>query len=232
MKVKGLILSMALLLGVSSAWADDNVSVVRPLNIKAGQTQKVAVVLENANPYTAFQMDIKLPTGLTLNNLMSPRTSAETFHNISFGEVEGGYTRVVALSYKQETDGSVLEGNGNKNFIDGKSEIILYFDITAANDYVDNGDIEVKNVKFVSADGNTKTLADASGANGSSWGDVNKDHSIDALDASLVLQCAAKKITKDSPGFDRLAADVNVDVSIDALDASLILQFAAKKITW
>ena len=231
MKVKGLILSMALLLGVSSAWADDNVSVVRPLNIKAGQTQKVAIALENAKAYTAFQMDIKLPEGLTLSNPKSLRTSDATFHNITFGEVDG-VTRVVALSYKQETDGSVLEGNGNKNFIDGKSEIILYFDITAANDYVDNGDIEVKNVKFVSADGNTQTLADASGANGSSWGDVNKDHSIDALDASLVLQCAAKKISKDSPGFDRLAADVNVDVSIDALDASLILQFAAKKITW
>ena len=149
MKVKGLILSMALLLGVSSAWADDNVSVVRPLNIKAGQTQKVAIALENAKAYTAFQMDIALPAGLTLSNPKSLRGSeSTTFHNITAGEVDG-VTRVVALSYKQESDGSVLAGNGIKNFIDGDSEIILYFDVTAANDYVDNGNIEVKNVKFV-----------------------------------------------------------------------------------
>ena len=141
MKVKGLLLSMALLLGAGSAWADDNVSVVRPLTIKAGQTQKVAVALENAKAYTAFQMDIKLPTGLTLSNPKSLRTSDATFHNITAGEVEG-VTRVVALSYKAESDGSVQEGNGNKNFIDGNSEIILFFDITAANDYVDSGNIE------------------------------------------------------------------------------------------
>ena len=63
-------------------------------------------------------------------------------------------------------------------------------------------------------------------------GDVNGDESIDALDAALVLQCAAKKISADSPGFDKSAADVNDDKSIDALDAALILQYAAKKITW
>ena len=149
MKVKGLLLSMALLLGAGSAWADDNVSVVRPLTIKAGQTQKVAVALENAKAYTAFQMDIKLPTGLTLSNPKSLRTSDATFHNITAGEVEG-VTRVVALSYKAESDGSVLAGNGNLNFIDDNSPIILFFDITAADDYVDDGNIEVKNVKFVS----------------------------------------------------------------------------------
>jgi hypothetical protein len=221
MKVKGLILSMALLLGVSSAWAEDNVSVVRPLTIKAGQTQKVAIALENAKAYTAFQMDIKLPAGLTLSNPKSLRTSAETFHNISFGEVEGGYTRVVTLSYKQETDGSVLEGNGNKNFIDGKSEIILYFDITAANDYVDNGNIEVKNVKFVSADGTTQAMADASSASGSILGDTNSSGNINTVDASYILM----NIVGNKPAnFVNKAADIDLNGIINTVDATLILR--------
>ena len=219
MKVKGLILSMALLLGVSSAWADDNVSVIRPLNIKAGQTQKVAVVLQNTNAYTAFQMDIKLPTGLTLSNPQSLRTSAETFHNISYGEVEGGYTRVVALSYKQETDGSVLEGNGNKNFIDGKSGVILYFDITASDTY-NNGNIEVKNVKFVSANGDTQTLADASSSNGSFWGDANGDDYVTIADVTAIIN----KINDDVSGtFNKDAADVNCDKVISIADVTGVI---------
>lgn len=220
MKVKGLLLSMALLLGAGSAWADDNVSVIRPLNIKAGQTQKVAIALENAKAYTAFQMDIKLPTGLTLSNPKSLRTSDATFHNITAGEVEG-VTRVVALSYKEETDGSVQEGNGNKNFIDGNSEIILFFDITAADDYVDDGNIEVKNVKFVSADGTTQSLADASSASGSILGDTNSSGNINTVDASYILM----NIVGNKPAnFVNKAADIDLNGIINTVDATLILR--------
>lgn len=220
MKVKGLLLSMALLLGAGSAWADDNVSVVRPLTIKAGQTQKVAVALENAKAYTAFQMDIKLPTGLTLSNPKSLRTSDATFHNITAGEVEG-VTRVVALSYKAESDGSVLAGNGNLNFIDDNSPIILFFDITAADDYVDDGNIEVKNVKFVSADGTTQTLADASSASGSILGDTNSSGNINTVDASYILM----NIVGNKPAnFVNKAADIDLNGIINTVDATLILR--------
>lgn len=219
MKVKGLLLSMALLLGAGSAWADDNVSVVRPLTIKAGQTQKVAVALENAKAYTAFQMDIKLPTGLTLSNPKSLRTSDATFHNITAGEVEG-VTRVVALSYKEETDGSVQEGNGNKNFIDGNSEIILFFDITAANDYVDSGNIEVKNVKFVSADGTTQAMVDASSASGLILGDANGDKNVDTKDAIKLVE---QYLGKNPSNFDKKAADITLDGTFDTKDAIQII---------
>ena len=218
MKVKGLILSMALLLGVSSAWADDNVSVVRPLSIKAGQTQKVAIALENAKAYTAFQMDIKLPTGLTLSNPKSLRTSDATFHNITAGEVEG-VTRVVALSYKEESDGSVLAGNGNKDFLNN-SEIILFFDITAAADYADNGNIEVKNVKFVSADGTTQTMADASSASGLILGDANGDKNVDTKDAIKLVE---QYLGKNPSDFDKKAADITLDGTFDTKDAIQII---------
>ena len=210
---------MALLLGAGSAWADDNVSVVRPLTIKAGQTQKVAVALENAKAYTAFQMDIKLPTGLTLSNPKSLRTSDATFHNITAGEVEG-VTRVVALSYKEETDGSVQEGNGNKNFIDGNSEIILFFDITAANDYVDSGNIEVKNVKFVSADGTTQAMVDASSASGLILGDANGDKNVDTKDAIKLVE---QYLGKNPSNFDKKAADITLDGTFDTKDAIQII---------
>lgn len=220
MKVKSLFLSFAFLLGATGASAEDNVSVVRPLNIKAGQTQKVAVALENATAYTAFQMDIKLPDGLTMSNPKSLRTSDATYHNISFGEVDGVY-RVVALSYKQENDGSVLAANANKNFIDGNSEIILYFDITAANNYVDNGNIEVNNVKFVTADEKVQTLADASSANGSILGDVNGNGNINTVDASYILMSL---VGNKPANFVDKAADVNLNGNVNTVDATAILR--------
>lgn len=219
MKVKGLILSLALLLGAGGAWAEDNVSVVRPLTIKAGQTQKVAVALENAKAYTAFQMDIKLPAGLTLSNPKSLRTSDATFHNIAAGEVDG-VTRVTALSYKEEADGSVLAGNGNKNFVDGNSEIILYFDITAAADYVDNGNIEVKNVQFVSADGTAQTLADASSASGLVLGDANGDKTVDTKDAIKLVE---QYLGKNPSDFNKKTADITLDGTFDTKDAIQII---------
>lgn len=219
MKVKGLILSLALLLGAGGAWAEDNVSVVRPLTIKAGQTQKVAVALENAKAYTAFQMDIKLPAGLTLSNPKSLRTSDATFHNIAAGEVDG-VTRVTALSYKEEADGSVLAGNGNKNFVDGNSEIILYFDITAAADYVGNGNIEVKNVQFVSADGTAQTLADASSASGLVLGDANGDKTVDTKDAIKLVE---QYLGKNPSDFNKKTADITLDGTFDTKDAIQII---------
>ena len=173
-------------------------------------------------------MDIKLPTGLTLSNPKSLRTSDATFHNITASAVDG-VTRVVALSYKEEADGSVKAGNGNLNFIDGNSEIILFFDITAAADYVDSGNIEVKNVKFVKADGTTQAMTDASSATGRILGDVNGVDGVTANDASLILQGVAGKIGLTVKQKD--AGNVNFDADgVTAQDASLILQKIAGKV--
>lgn len=54
-------------------------------------------------------------------------------------------------------------------------------------------------------------------------GDVNEDHSVDNLDAALILQYAANwEVT-----MDLTAADVHADGSVDNLDAAMILQYAA-----
>ncbi len=60
------------------------------------------------------------------------------------------------------------------------------------------------------------------------YGDVNKDGSIDAKDALLILQAAVKKVTLVKE--QTTLADVNGDGSIDAKDALLVLQKAVDKI--
>lgn len=63
---------------------------------------------------------------------------------------------------------------------------------------------------------------------GAVYGDVNADTIINAADALLVLQNAAKLINLDSTQM--LASDLNGDKIINASDALLILQYAAKLI--
>jgi hypothetical protein len=217
MKVKGLILSLALLLGASSVWADDNVSVVKPLAINKGQTKKVAVALENAKAYSAFQMDIQLPDGLTMSNPKSLRTSNKTFHNINFGEVDG-ITRVVTVSYKVDSDEKTII-DGAKNFIDGKSEIILFFDVTASDAYA-GGNIEVKNVKFVSTEGTAQAMADASSENGLILGDANGDTKVDTKDAIKLVE---QYLGKNPSSFNTKAADITLDGTFDTKDAIQII---------
>lgn len=63
-------------------------------------------------------------------------------------------------------------------------------------------------------------------------GDVNKDFSVDALDAAMVLTAAASVGAGDVSGLTReqeLAADLNKDGGFNAVDAAQILTYAAYK---
>lgn len=60
-------------------------------------------------------------------------------------------------------------------------------------------------------------------------GDVNGDTNINAMDARIVLQSAARLTTLTDQ--QKLAANVNKDANVNAQDARMILQYAAKLIT-
>lgn len=65
-------------------------------------------------------------------------------------------------------------------------------------------------------------------------GDTDKNNTVDALDASMVLMEYARIATSRPSSFDEdqsAAADVNKDGAIDALDASDILRYYAYKAT-
>ena len=62
------------------------------------------------------------------------------------------------------------------------------------------------------------------------FGDVDKNGTIDALDASIILMEYAATATNSAPILNaagRIAADVNKDGAVDALDASVVLTYYA-----
>lgn len=60
-------------------------------------------------------------------------------------------------------------------------------------------------------------------------GDVNRDKSIDSLDALRILQYAANRNNTNYALESVQAADVNLDKSVDSLDALRVLQYAANR---
>ncbi len=91
--------------------------------------------------------------------------------------------------------------------------------------------ISINQISITNGDGSTQTAGTRNGrVTVYKNGDANGDNTVDALDASLILQYAAHKFGEENTAFIKEAADANNGNEVDALDASLVLQHAAKKI--
>lgn len=88
------------------------------------------------------------------------------------------------------------------------------------SNYADNSTSALVTIKVKTAQAETTA----------NYGDVNEDNSINAVDATLILQKYAG-ILSDSAKFNATNADVDGDNVINATDATLVLQFYAKIIS-
>ena len=105
-------------------------------NIAVGETKTVSIILDNETPFTAFQTDIYLPEGLTIeaNSFVLSSRAAGT-HSISAKSFSDGRTRIACLS------------TGNDIFT-GNTGVLLSFNITANKDVAETCQIELKNQIF------------------------------------------------------------------------------------
>lgn len=76
-----------------------------PLSINAGETKTLALRLNNSDAYTAFQMDIELPAGLSVakdadgNSLIEMAGNRSTFSQVTVSnEVQDGKVRIIGYS--------------------------------------------------------------------------------------------------------------------------------------
>ena len=104
------------------------------ISIAAGETRTMTIALDNVMNYTAFQLDMQLPDGLTAGNFRL--TDRANGHTIDANVLEDGTQRVMCYS-------PVL------NAIDGHEGALLTFDVTAASPV--NGEILVDGIEMVTA---------------------------------------------------------------------------------
>ena len=153
---------IALLLGVAATVNAEDRFYLPDFEIAADETKKLAIQFESDNVstadltqlnYVAFQFDLCLPEGLTLEqkdgkpnlNFNGDRVGD---HEFSAKAQEDGSLRVVGASL---TSASFKKTSGD----------FIYFTVTAAADFVGNQTLMLKNVMLSDGNGELAELADA-----------------------------------------------------------------------
>ena len=102
------------------------------ISIRAGETRAVSIKLDNEALYTAFQLDLLLPEGLSASNFSL--TDRAGNHVVETNVMADGKLRLMCYSPQLET-------------IDGNSGALLNFEVTATDNVV--GDIMVDGIEMV-----------------------------------------------------------------------------------
>ena len=109
--------------------------------LMAGETRRVSILLDNEMDYSAFQLDLALPDGLTASNFAL--TDRAGRHAFDVSTIDGGKLRALCYSPAIEA-------------IEGHSGALLTFDVTATAAI--EGNITVDGIELVTTDCQTVLL--------------------------------------------------------------------------
>ena len=188
--------------------------------VKPGTQKQLVVQLKNTGDYTAFQLKISLPTGISFADaapVLSDRQDAS--HQLHFNKVDAQTMTIAAFSYKEEG----TTKTGNQAFKNDKNVLLLVnVNVTDAN--YDASKIAISGVEFVNTGLEGKELAlNAKGR----LGDVDKNGELNTVDATYILKkYAGQTITID---YDVEAEDVDLDGEMNTVDATTVLKAYASE---
>ena len=115
-------------------------------DVPSGMYKELAIQFESKEPdkYIGFQFDIHMPKGLTIEQNGNK-------YNIKFNEERG---EGVSLSFENKKDGSirVFGTSQTRQGFKGIAGDFIYLSVSAANNFIGNYQIEIKNIIFNSKD--------------------------------------------------------------------------------
>lgn len=150
-------------------------------NLAIGETRTVTIALDNAMNYTAFQLNVQLPDGLTASNFRL--TDRAGSHALTSNMTADGKQRLLCYS-------------PTLSVIDGHEGALLTFDVTATGNIY--GDIMVDGIEMVTAACQTVYLNSFSIEVG------NSATSLKELAGDLRIYTDGKNIIIDSPVAQRM----------------------------
>ncbi len=184
---------------------------IEDFSIAAGKTRTVSIMLDNELAYTAFQSDISLSEGLTVNEssfaLTDRKNSNHTFTAQPFYE---GMYRMMSYSLALKS-------------YSGNSGALVTFDVTASDDFEGPAVITLSNTLFTTVAGIeiafdseecTVTLCVP--------GDVNGDKLVNITDVTALVNYL---LTDNVDGVNLWNADVNDDELINITDVTRLVNF-------
>ena len=175
---------------VSSQRCAPNTSdVIKIEDFAAGknQSQQVAIEMTNASDYSAFQMDIRLPKGMSIAEC--ELASAATDHMVAYRELPDGAVRVLVYSLTCRTLPDSEEG-------------IIRLRTTTDNRF-EGGEIVVENILFADRGQNEYRIYD-------SVANVNLATGVSATDMDCVVYAENRSIVIISP-CDQQATITSID---------------------
>ena len=149
--------------------------------IAQGETKVVAIKLSNPQDYTAFQMDVTLPSGLTLGSV-SLSGCADTSHKLMTQEQNDSSIRLLSFSTNN------ISFNANENSL-------LLLEVTADDTFA-SGEICAKNIRLVDNYANECKMSDtkATVTDLSGIYDINNKSRIYSENNNIIIESATDQI--------------------------------------
>lgn len=189
---------------------------IEDFNIAPGETSTVSIFLDNENAYTAFQTDIYMPEGLTIEQedgeyIFDLTSRKARDHNIASQLQADGAIRVMSYS------------PGIKAY-SGNSGPLVTFMVTADNDFTGPAAIQMKTILLITTAGVELSFADeecmVNTSTSSLKGDVDGDGEVSISDVSALIDYL---LNGEAENFNAANADVDEDNEIAIADVTALI---------
>lgn len=205
-----------MMVGVAIGAAAADRLYIEDFELAAGESRTVSILLENEAEYTAFQTDIYLPEGLTVE---------QDDWGYVF-ELTSRKGRDHVISSRVQMDGAirVMSYSIDVNAYNGNSGALVTFNVTAASDFSGPATIGLRNTLVSTPSGVEIPLSDEEctvtvpGAGRS--GDVTGDGTIDIEDVTMLISLV---LGNNVPDAVLANANVNGDGTIDIEDVTMLI---------
>ena len=189
---------------------------IEDFTIAPGETQIVSIMLDNEATYTAFQTDIYMPDGLTIE-----MEDGDYIFNLTDRK-----SRDHMIASQPQVDGAirVISYSNRINPFSGNSGALVTFNMTAATGFTGPVTIALRNTLFTTtagveiAFGNETCIVTVPSAG--IMGDVNGDNDVNINDVTALINYV---LSGDPSGIHMENADIVVDQDININDVTALI---------
>ena len=189
---------------------------IEDFTIAPGETRTVSIMLDNETTYTAFQTDIYMPAGLTI----------EMEDGDYIFDLTERKSRDHLIASQPQADGAirVISYSNRINSFSGNSGALVTFNVSAATDFTGPATIALRNTLFTTIAGVEIPFGDETCTVSvlliGIKGDVNGDGSISISDVTALIDYL---LSGNANGINLVGADCNTDGSISISDVTALI---------
>ena len=191
---------------------------IEDFTIAPGETQTVSIMLDNETTYTAFQTDIYMPGGLTI----------EMEDGDYIFDLTDRKSRDHMISSQPQADGAirVISYSNRINPFSGNNGALVTFNVTAGTDFTAPATIALRNTLFTTTAGveisfGNETCSVTMPAVGIK-GDVNGDGDVNVSDVTALIDYLLNG-NGNASGIQLDNADVDSDGNINISDVTTLI---------